>query len=127
MGRGKLASVYKARRTSDGLLVAIKTVEIFDISPEERNQCLNEAVLATTVSHANLIQCIEVFLEGNNLHMVSEFAAGGDMSHLIADMKAKGQLLRIRLPTISLAAGMMVFSKMHALLDSPPEDPLLNP
>ena len=43
VGKGQFSIVYKAKRISDGLPVALKTVPIFDIAdPKSRADCIKE-------------------------------------------------------------------------------------
>ena len=45
VGKGGYAVVYKGTRRSDGLTVAIKQVDIFEMSVKKRERCLQEVQL----------------------------------------------------------------------------------
>ena len=46
IGMGKFSVVFKAERTSDKLLVALKLIKIFDMSDvKQRDKCLKEVKL----------------------------------------------------------------------------------
>jgi len=88
LGEGKYADIFKGRRKSDGQLVAIKTIKIFDMPSGERNECINEAKLLSSVQQGNIIACHDAFIENNELIMILELTDGGNLAQLITNRKA---------------------------------------
>ena len=39
LGRGKFSVVHRTRRRADGLPVALKTIQIFEMGTKERHEC----------------------------------------------------------------------------------------
>lgn len=88
LGEGKYADVHKGRRKTDGQLVIVKNIKIFDMPSNERKECVNEAKLLSSVQQSNIIQCYDAFIEGNELIMILELTDGGNLAQLIAHRKA---------------------------------------
>ena len=81
IGKGKFAVVYKALRRRDGLTVALKRVNFFDIADERsREKCLREIRLVQSLSHDNIVRFMDAFVEeGQQLVLVFEYAEAGDL------------------------------------------------
>ena len=65
---------------------------------EARNVCMREAQILQRIQHDNIIAIFDIFVASGSLYMIFEYADMGDMTHLIADMKAKG----LRLPEVQI-------------------------
>lgn len=63
LGDGAFSSVYKAQRTLDGQIYAIKQVPIQRLSPRDRINALNEVRLLASVRHPNIIAYKEAFVD----------------------------------------------------------------
>ena len=83
IGKGKFAVVYRAQRKSDGALVAIKKIAIDAMDQKARDKCLKEVRLLQSVHHANIIEYMDSFIEGDELIIVFEWAAAGDLKRQI--------------------------------------------
>lgn len=83
VGKGGYAVVYKGTRRSDGLTVAIKQVDIFEMSVKKRERCLREVQLLGNLQHPAIIGMLDSFLDDNVLVIVFEWAAGGDLKRLL--------------------------------------------
>ena len=89
LGEGRYGQVFKATRRSDGCVVAIKRLHIFDMDEQARHLCLREADLLLRIQHEHIIAILDCFMHHNDLYLVMEYADLGDMAKLIAEMNAK--------------------------------------
>eukprot|EP00736_Rhodelphis_marinus_P002096 Rmarinus@m.16064 len=85
VGSGKFSTVYRAKRLSDGLLVAIKKIEVFDIDAKTRERCLKEVKMMQSLTHPNITTYIDSMIEGNDLYIVLEWASQGDLRRLVRE------------------------------------------
>jgi NIMA (never in mitosis gene a)-related kinase len=83
IGKGKFAVVYRAQRKSDGQLVAIKKIAIDAMDQKARDKTLKEVRLLQSVHHPNIIEYMDSFIEGDELIIVFEWAAAGDLKRQI--------------------------------------------
>jgi serine/threonine protein kinase len=75
IGKGKFSVVHKALRKSDGVSVALKKINIFDITDERsREKCLKEIRLVQSLTHDNIIRYLDGFIEDKTLILVFEYA-----------------------------------------------------
>ena len=72
LGRGKFSVVHCTRRRADGLSVALKTIQIFEMGTKERNECMNEIQLLQKMQHPHIIQYLDCVIEQNELTVVME-------------------------------------------------------
>lgn len=64
-GQGKFSYVFKAKRTSDSKLIALKLIKIFDMDNEhQRDTCLKEVQLHQVSSFAKLKTNVKRLLAG---------------------------------------------------------------
>lgn len=91
IGKGAYSVVYRARRKQDGQIYALKKVKLNMLAPMERNSCLNEIRLLAGLSHPNIIQYRDAFIENDSLNLVTEYAEHGDFLQLM--MRRKKQHL----------------------------------
>ena len=69
----ELEKVYRAQRKSDGALVAIKKIAIDAMDQKARDKCLKEVRLLQSVHHANIIEYMDSFIEGDELQAGIEY------------------------------------------------------
>eukprot|EP01138_Halocafeteria_seosinensis_P000585 gb/GECG01000600.1/.p1 GENE.gb/GECG01000600.1/~~gb/GECG01000600.1/.p1 ORF type:complete len:1074 (+),score=143.16 gb/GECG01000600.1/:1-3222(+) len=80
IGKGKFSTVYRARRKSDGLPVALKKIQIFDMMDEKsREKCFREISLVNSLGHQNIIAYLESFIVNKELILAFEYAEAGDL------------------------------------------------
>ena len=91
VGRGGYAVVYKCTRKTDGATVALKNVEVFNMSERKRARCLGEVQLLRSLTHPHIIKLEESFVHDNNLIIVTEWANNGDLRRLIRKAGARGR------------------------------------
>jgi len=83
LGRGKFSVVHRTTRRSDGRPVALKRIQVFDMGSNERDECMNEIRLLQSMHHPHIIDYLSCVIEHNELTVVMELAAHGDMAGLI--------------------------------------------
>ncbi|KXZ47461.1 hypothetical protein GPECTOR_35g899 [Gonium pectorale] len=93
VGKGGYAVVYKGIRREDGRVVAVKKVEIFEMSAKKRDRCLQEVTLLQQLDHPNIIQMLDAFIDENMLIIVFEWAPAGDLKRLIKKTAEQGKTL----------------------------------
>jgi hypothetical protein len=91
IGKGKFATVYRATRLSDGALVAVKEIALFDVADaRSREKCLKELRLIQGLEHPHIIRFLDGFVEGRHLVLVFEFAEAGDLKRQLRKAREKG-------------------------------------
>ena len=93
VGKGGYAVVYKGTRRSDGATVAIKQVDLHEMSERKRLRCLREVQLLGNLRHPGIVEMHDSFLDETKLCIVFEWAAGGDLKRFLRKNLAKGILL----------------------------------
>lgn len=84
VGQGGMATVYRARRTSDGKLVAVKVLrEPYAHDQEFVQRFQREAQAAASLSHPNVVPVLDSGEDGAVRFLVMEYVEGEDLkSHL---------------------------------------------
>eukprot|EP00698_Gefionella_okellyi_P000596 TRINITY_DN10516_c0_g1_i1.p1 TRINITY_DN10516_c0_g1~~TRINITY_DN10516_c0_g1_i1.p1 ORF type:complete len:649 (-),score=138.75 TRINITY_DN10516_c0_g1_i1:120-2066(-) len=93
IGQGHFSVVYKAKDNISRSLVALKKINIFEMSRDAREKCLKEVELLKSVDHPNIIKYMENFIADNDLVIVCEYAEMGDLANLIKRHYQAGQSL----------------------------------
>ncbi|KAG3121495.1 hypothetical protein PI125_g306 [Phytophthora idaei] len=91
IGKGKFSVVFKAKRRHDGQAVALKKIAIFDMmNLKAREKTLKEVRLVQSVSHPNIIQYLDAFVQNNELYIAFEWAEAGDLKRQVRKANEKG-------------------------------------
>jgi NIMA (never in mitosis gene a)-related kinase len=85
---GSFGRVFLARRFKDNQVVAIKKVDMNGLKREAREKIQKEPDILQSLHHPNIISYIETFVECNELHIVMEFADGGNLRVLVQKQAA---------------------------------------
>ncbi|EKX37362.1 hypothetical protein GUITHDRAFT_78167, partial [Guillardia theta CCMP2712] len=93
IGRGSYGDVFKVTRNSDGKVLVIKEVSLLGVSKEEENEILNETEIIKKLDHRHIVSCVESFVENDVLHIVMEYASGGDLAAVIKRNSAAGKYI----------------------------------
>jgi serine/threonine-protein kinase len=84
IGSGALGEVYRARDTRHGRTVAVTVLARWIAGDRERrSQFRRDARAAQALSHPNVALLYEVFEEGGNLILVSEFVPGEPLTSVV--------------------------------------------
>ncbi|CAE8618105.1 unnamed protein product [Polarella glacialis] len=84
LGKGKFSIVYMAKHLSDGLMCAMKKINIFDMMvPKQREKCMKEVKLLQSLDHPNIVKLLDSFIDQHELLIIVEWAEKGDLKRLI--------------------------------------------
>jgi hypothetical protein len=104
--RGGMASVHLGRLVGAAgfsRVVAVKRVRpVFINSDEHRRALLSEARIASRIQHPNVVQTLDIVLEGGVAHVVMEYVHGVTVAELFAEAK-----LRCERAPIAVAVGVV--------------------
>ena len=92
LGSGAFSTVSLVTRKQDQKIYALKCVQISKLSPEERQNSLNEIRLLASINHKNIISYKESFYNEQNqtLNIILEYANDGDLQTKIISKKKFG-------------------------------------
>jgi serine/threonine protein kinase len=90
IGKGKFAVVFRAQRRSDNLVVALKRINVDSIDEKSREKCLKEVRLLQSLDHPNIIRYMDSFITDNDLVIVVEWAAAGDLKRQLRKAQERG-------------------------------------
>jgi NIMA (never in mitosis gene a)-related kinase len=91
LGRGAAGSVELVRRSNDGELFALKTIQMQFMNPSERKLAENEISLLKVLKGPTIIRYFDSFIESDAIHIVMEYAEGGALSDIITEHKTTGK------------------------------------
>jgi len=89
VGEGSFGKALLARRNADRRLVIIKQISISKMPAKEMARTELEATLLSRLNHPNIVSFIESFKTSSNLHIVMEYADGGDLETHIKNRRGK--------------------------------------
>ena len=95
LGSGAYATVFLARRTSDGQLVALKrhmaSIASPALHPAQASQTLTEARLLGSLKHPSIIPVLDAFLDSKGrLVLALEYEEGGSLSAALGQRHPAG-------------------------------------
>lgn len=80
----------KATRTNlRAYAVAIKRISVDMMDMKTRDKCLKEVRVLQNLDHPNIIRYLESFIHGNDLFIVFEWAAAGDLKRQLRKAQEK--------------------------------------
>jgi len=83
VGRGAFGKVFQAMNLMTGELMAVKCVELNNVSPEELEEIKNEVNLLRTLRHRHVVSYIGTHMMDNSFNILMEFCPGGSVSTLL--------------------------------------------
>ena len=97
LGEGGMGAVYCARDTVLDRDVALKVMHPqYARKPEFQQRFLNEARVAAQLDHPGIVKVHDYRQDGDYLYIVMEYIAGGNLSQMLQNLRAKQQWLSIR-------------------------------
>jgi serine/threonine protein kinase len=90
IGKGKFAIVYRAHRIGDDQVVALKRISVDMMNDKAREKTLKEVRLLQSLDHPNTIHYMDSFINDNDLIIIYEWAAAGDLKRQIRKAQEKG-------------------------------------
>jgi serine/threonine protein kinase len=90
IGKGKFAIVYRAKKIGDDQVVALKRIAVDMMNEKAREKCLKEVRLLQSLDHPNIIRYMDSFITENDLVIVYEWAAAGDLKRQLRKAQERG-------------------------------------
>ena len=121
LGDGAYSKVYKVERQVDKQMYALKKVKIGQMAPKDRDNAINEVRILSSISHPNVIQYKEAFVDPKDelLCIVMQYADSGDLLKMILERKRmkvhfrESQVWRVLIETIHGLRAMHELRVMH--------------
>ena len=89
-GKGRFSTVFYSREKATSTACAVKRITLSAAQAGNKtsySKCLKEVGLLRNLAHPNIIKYSDSFLEEDVLFIVLEWAAGGDLKNLIAQIR----------------------------------------
>ena len=83
LGTGSYGKVLLARNRRTKEQVAIKEIQVANLTPEARDKAMQEVELLRSLDHPNIVRLRDSFHEKGVLHIVMEYVDGGDLAEMI--------------------------------------------
>ena len=90
LGKGSFGLALLVHRRSDGAELVVKTVDMNAMNDDQRRRAISEVAILRSLRHSHVIGCDGAFQENDVLHIVLEYAGGGDLSGRIAAAQSPG-------------------------------------
>lgn len=113
IGKGKFAIVYRARKIGDEQVVALKRISVDMMNEKAREKCLKEVRLLQNLDHPNIIHYMDSFITDNDLIIVYEWAAAGDLKRQLRKAQEKGTGFEERIIWKYFSQICMAMQHMH--------------
>jgi serine/threonine protein kinase len=116
LGRGGMARVYLAEKTTRGLrrLVVLKILEpTFATDPEMRAAFRREAEVCARLNHPNIVQVFEVVEEASSPIMVMEYVEGVSLSQVVTRTEHRLPLRMHVHVIMQILAGLQYFHELR--------------
>lgn len=89
LGWGSYGTVYKVESTKDGKIYVLKKINLKHLKPKHQEAAVKEAQILKTINHPHVIKYFTSFMEDGCLHILMEYADGGDLYELLKSQKKK--------------------------------------
>ncbi|KAL4479473.1 hypothetical protein ABPG72_011795 [Tetrahymena utriculariae] len=93
IGRGTQGSAMLVECRSDQKRYVSKQVILSNLSEKDQNNAIQELKLLREMKHPNIVKFIESYKEKNKVIIIMEYCEYGDLSQMIKQKSAKGELI----------------------------------
>ncbi|KNE73072.1 NEK/NEK6 protein kinase [Allomyces macrogynus ATCC 38327] len=93
IGKGQFSTVFRARNSENGQIVALKTMQMAEMDAKSRYDCIKEMDLLKSLNHPNIIQPLASYLHQDELIIVLELADAGDLGKMFKHFKSLDQYI----------------------------------
>lgn len=115
LGQGSYGAAYLVReRSSPNVIRVAKEIPISHLTAQEQQSTLAEAGVLSMMSHSNIVAYVATFCEGPKLHIVMEYADGGDLAKKISERKEKRRTFSEREIMFILVQLALALQHIHA-------------
>lgn len=83
LGRGSYGVVNKVQSHLNSNIYVIKSLDLSIMKEKQQREAWKEANILKKLSHPNIIKYYTSFLENQTLHIIMEYAEGGDLYSVI--------------------------------------------
>ncbi|XP_045201624.2 serine/threonine-protein kinase Nek1-like [Mercenaria mercenaria] len=83
LGAGAFGKALVVRDTKTQIKHVSKVIQIKGLSSRALDRCVTEVAVLSACSHPNIVRYIEAFVSSGALHIVMEYASGGDLQQKI--------------------------------------------
>ena len=90
IGKGKFAIVYRAKKVDSDEIVALKRINVDSIDDKARDKTLKEVGFLQSLDHPNIVRYMDSFITDNDLVIVFEWAAAGDLKRQLRKAQERG-------------------------------------
>ncbi|KAA0160802.1 hypothetical protein FNF27_04475 [Cafeteria roenbergensis] len=128
LGAGSFAQVFRAVHRTKGTVRAVKAIQLERLSPKLLKGLEAEITILREVRHPNIIELVDVRRSTRWVYLILEFAAGGDLSDVLAT-RPDGRMpeFEARMLFRQLAAGLQtLWSRRLIHRDIKPQNILLS-
>lgn len=91
LGKDNFGSTSRVKRTSDGLIFAMKKHPCLAFKEEEKIK--KKFAILASLHHANIVEFIEAFMHELHYIVISELCLNGDLYHYYERLKGKGEYI----------------------------------
>lgn len=83
LGKGSYGTVYKVESIKDGKTYVLKKINMKHLKPKHQEAAVKEAQILKGLNHSHVIKYFTSFMEDGALHILMEYADGGDLYELL--------------------------------------------
>lgn len=90
LGQGSYGRVFKAKRKSDGVLVAIKEIDYSQLRQKDKQNLVNEVNILRKLQNPHIVTYLDrnVDRDKKQINIVMEYCSGGDLQNYIRETRA---------------------------------------
>ena len=115
LGHGSFGRVWRAKRKSDGQIVAIKEIDYGTMGKQEKQLLVNEVNVLKKLHNPHIVRYVDrsVNRERRKMYIVMEYCAGGDLQSMITSTRASSSYIAEDQIWLTLTELSMALSECH--------------